>query len=92
MNAAAPYFRIFNAVTQGKKFDPEGHFVRRWLPELANVPNKSIHTPWEMSAGIYPNPVWSSAFTGTRRSCACENANPSMSLLVMRQRQANACV
>jgi len=57
--------------------------VRRWLPELANVPNKSIHTPWEMSAGIYPNPVWSSAFTGTRLwSCACENANPSLSLLV----------
>ena len=46
---AAPYFRIFNPILQGKKFDPEGNYVRRWVPELANVPRKYIHTPWEMS-------------------------------------------
>ncbi len=46
---AAPYFRIFNPILQGKKFDPHGNYVRRWLPELANVPPALIHTPWEMS-------------------------------------------
>jgi deoxyribodipyrimidine photo-lyase len=45
---AAPYFRIFNPVLQGKKHDPEGAYVRRWLPELARVPGKHIHTPWQM--------------------------------------------
>ena len=47
---AAPYFRIFNPILQGKKFDPEGKYVRRWLPELADLPAKFIHTPWELSA------------------------------------------
>lgn len=44
---AAPYFRIFNCVTQGQKFDPEGEYVRRYVPELANLPDKYIHAPWE---------------------------------------------
>ncbi len=44
---AAPYFRIFNSVTQGEKFDPEGAFVRRWVPELASLPNETLHQPWE---------------------------------------------
>jgi deoxyribodipyrimidine photo-lyase len=43
---AAPYFRIFNPVLQGEKFDPEGAYVRRWAPELARVPNEWIHRPW----------------------------------------------
>jgi deoxyribodipyrimidine photo-lyase len=43
---AAPYFRIFNPVLQGEKFDPEGEYVRRWVPELARVPNMWIHKPW----------------------------------------------
>lgn len=47
---AAPYFRIFNPVSQGQKFDPEGRYLRRWLPELRQVPTQQIHTPWEMSA------------------------------------------
>ncbi|MCO6452293.1 MAG: deoxyribodipyrimidine photo-lyase [Caldilineales bacterium] len=47
---AAPYFRVFNPVLQGRKFDPGGDFVRRWAPELANVPNRYIHNPWEMPA------------------------------------------
>ena len=46
---AAPYFRIFNPVTQGEKFDPDGEFVRRWVPELAAFPADTIHQPWEDS-------------------------------------------
>jgi deoxyribodipyrimidine photo-lyase len=49
---AAPYFRVFNPVLQGKKFDPDGDYVRRWVPELANVPAKYIHQPWEMPLPI----------------------------------------
>ena len=44
---AAPYFRIFNPVSQGEKFDAEGAFVRRWVPELAHLPADLIHAPWE---------------------------------------------
>lgn len=47
---AAPYFRVFNPVLQGKKFDPDGVYVRRWLPELKDVPTPYVHNPWEMSA------------------------------------------
>ncbi|PWT97831.1 MAG: deoxyribodipyrimidine photolyase [Candidatus Melainabacteria bacterium] len=43
---AAPYFRIFNPVLQGKKFDPSGDYVRRWVPELAGLPAKWMHCPW----------------------------------------------
>lgn len=43
---AQPYFRVFNPVTQGRKFDPEGDYVRRWVPELARVPAAHIHCPW----------------------------------------------
>ena len=42
---AAPYFRIFNPTTQGERFDPQGHFIKTWLPELAEVPEKAIHQP-----------------------------------------------
>ena len=45
---AAPYFRIFNPILQGEKFDKEGNYVKKWVPELKNVPNKFIHKPWEM--------------------------------------------
>ena len=45
---AAPYFRIFNPTAQAKKFDPDGVYIRRWLPELAAVPNDFIHEPWKM--------------------------------------------
>ncbi len=43
---AAPYFRIFNPVLQGEKFDPDGVYVRHWVPEIAGLPNKFIHKPW----------------------------------------------
>ena len=65
---AAPYFRIFNPVTQGKRFDPDGVYVRRYVPEIADLPDKTIHAPWETPANIladagisigdtYPAPV-----------------------------------
>jgi deoxyribodipyrimidine photo-lyase len=46
---AQPYFRIFNPITQSEKFDPEGKFIRRYVPELAGVSNKYIHSPWLMA-------------------------------------------
>ncbi|MDT8305229.1 MAG: deoxyribodipyrimidine photo-lyase [Anaerolineae bacterium] len=65
---AAPYFRIFNPITQGKKHDPDGQYVRHWVPELATVSTKFVHEPWQMppevqqAAGciigeVYPWPI-----------------------------------
>lgn len=65
---AAPYFRIFNPVAQGEKFDPAGAYVRRWVPELARLPDRLIHAPWTAGpdalaqAGVrlgdtYPRPM-----------------------------------
>ncbi|MBN1564654.1 MAG: deoxyribodipyrimidine photo-lyase [Anaerolineae bacterium] len=56
---AQPYFRIFNPVTQSKKFDPDGTYIRRWVTELRNVPTRFIHTPWQMDAppAAYPPPI-----------------------------------
>ena len=45
---AAPYFRIFNPILQGEKFDKEGHYVKKWVKELKDVPKKFIHKPWEL--------------------------------------------
>ena len=47
---AAPYFRIFNPVLQGRRFDPDGRYVRRFVPELSRVPDAKIHEPWTMTA------------------------------------------
>ncbi len=65
---AAPYFRIFNPITQGMKFDPEGNYIRRWVPEIGRLPAPWIHQPWEapplllaehkVSLGkTYPHPI-----------------------------------
>ena len=65
---AQPYFRIFNPVSQSLKFDTEGKFIRRYLPQLAGLSSKSIHAPWEapplelsaagVSLGVnYPHPL-----------------------------------
>ena len=48
---AAPYFRVFNPVGQGKKFDPDGDYVRRWVPELAHLPGAVAHEPWRHPDG-----------------------------------------
>ena len=45
---ASPYFRIFNPILQGEKFDPNGEYVTKWCPELKNVPIEFLHKPWEM--------------------------------------------
>ena len=65
---AAPYFRIFNPITQGEKFDKAGAYTRRWVPEVAELPDKYLHKPWEApdevlsAAGValgetYPHPI-----------------------------------
>jgi deoxyribodipyrimidine photo-lyase len=58
---AAPYFRVFNPVTQGKNFDPEGVYLRRWLPELAGAPLALVHEPWKdpllLTKSGYPEPM-----------------------------------
>lgn len=65
---AAPYYRIFNPVAQGERFDPSGAYVRTWVPEIARLPDRTIHRPWEATSGMlhsagvrlgenYPRPV-----------------------------------
>ena len=65
---AAPYFRIFNPISQGEKFDPQGDYVRRFVPELARMPTKWIHQPWAAPDSVlraarvdlgttYPRPI-----------------------------------
>jgi deoxyribodipyrimidine photo-lyase len=55
---AQPYFRIFNPTTQGKRWDPDGSYVRKWIPELEHVPTKFIHSPSEKEpVGSYPAPI-----------------------------------
>lgn len=49
---AAPYFRIFNPMTQGEKFDPKGVYIRRWVPELATVPDKYLNQPWDAPSSV----------------------------------------
>ncbi len=48
---AAPYFRVFNPILQGEKFDPAGDYVRAWVPELRHVPGAAVHTPWKRDDG-----------------------------------------
>jgi deoxyribodipyrimidine photo-lyase len=72
---AAPYFRVFNPVTQGERFDADGIYVRRHVPELANVPKSHVHRPWELDAATrqrlgaagYPAPM---VDLGTSREAA----------------------
>jgi deoxyribodipyrimidine photo-lyase len=52
---AAPYFRVFNPVTQGVKFDPDGTYVRRWIPELRAIPGRAVHEPWKLPRSAAPD-------------------------------------
>ena len=55
-----PYVRVFNPVTQGERFDPDGAYVRHWIPELRSVPSRYVHRPWESPGGPpagYPSPI-----------------------------------
>ena len=80
-----PWFRIFNPVLQGQRFDAQGDWVRRWVPELAGVPARFIHAPWEMPAGIaaeagvrlaetYPRPIVDLAWARERALAAFRSA------------------
>jgi deoxyribodipyrimidine photo-lyase len=80
---AAPYFRIFNPMGQGEKFDPNGDYVRRWVPELRKLPASWIHKPWEASPSVlaaarvelgrtYPKPIVDHAFARQRALAALE--------------------
>ena len=56
----APYFRIFNPITQSERFDPDGSYIHRYLPELTDVPLEHLHQPWKSPAGLpagYPPPI-----------------------------------
>lgn len=81
---AAPYFRIFNPVLQGRKFDPNGDYVRRWVPEISGLDNEVVHAPWEANASklaaanvqlgeTYPRPVADLAATRIRALNAFAN-------------------
>jgi deoxyribodipyrimidine photo-lyase len=80
---AAPYFRVFNPMLQGEKFDPDGEYVRRWAPELARLSNACIHQPWRAdqdhraAAGVrlgvsYPAPIVDHAEARNRALAAYE--------------------
>ena len=84
---AQPYFRIFNPVAQSEKFDPEGRFIRRYLPELARVPDAFVHAPWTMppleqqAAGCvigrdYPGPIVDHAVQRARALALYRRARP----------------
>jgi deoxyribodipyrimidine photo-lyase len=57
---SSPYYRVFNPVTQGKKFDPDGSYVKRWVPELRDLDPQHVHEPWKAPGGVpdgYPQPI-----------------------------------
>ncbi|MDV7340261.1 deoxyribodipyrimidine photo-lyase [Terasakiella sp. A23] len=72
---AAPYFRIFNPVTQSKKFDPDGTYIRKYIPELRHLSNKDIHEPWKSKQGLngYPAPIIDLKFSRERALAAYKN-------------------
>ncbi|MDA1010998.1 MAG: deoxyribodipyrimidine photo-lyase, partial [Chloroflexi bacterium] len=81
---AAPYFRVFNPVAQGRRFDPTGEYVRRWVPELAGVSGGIVHEPWKLgtkSTAAYPAPIVEVTESGRRMAAAygearTRNASP----------------
>jgi deoxyribodipyrimidine photo-lyase len=84
---AQPWFRIFNPVTQSEKFDAQGKFIRRYVPELENCTDNSIHAPWLMSAteqqrcGViigkdYPEPIVDHALARIKTLAMYRDANP----------------
>jgi deoxyribodipyrimidine photo-lyase len=57
---ASPYLRVFNPITQGRRFDPSGDYVRRWVPELRHLEGAAAHEPWKHDEGHargYPEPI-----------------------------------
>lgn len=78
---AAPYFRVFNPITQGQKFDPEGDYVRRWIPELKSFPLEYLHSPWTAPTGPpagYPAPIVDHAMARDRALAAYAGLRESL--------------
>lgn len=84
---AAPYFRIFNPISQGEKFDPNGDYVSRWVPELGNLPRPYLFQPWTAPAGMlraagitlgqtYPQPIVPHDFARQRALAAFQGLKP----------------
>jgi deoxyribodipyrimidine photo-lyase len=71
---AAPYFRIFNPVSQGERFDASGAYVRRWVPEIAALPDRHVHAPWEApddilrESGVRPGETYPRPIVDLRRT------------------------
>jgi deoxyribodipyrimidine photo-lyase len=78
---AQPWFRIFNPVRQGQRFDPAGAWVRRWIPELGDVEDRFVHAPWEAPSppSDYPSPIVGLAEGRDRALAAFEDATASTS-------------
>lgn len=74
---AAPYYRIFNPVLQSKKFDSNGEYIKKWIPQLAHIDSKHIHAPWEMGKTIknYPPPIIDHAYARQRAIQAYNRGN-----------------
>ncbi len=88
---AAPFFRIFNPVLQGEKFDTEGDYVRRWVPELSSIDKRHIHKPWSLPAGErqaldYPAPLVDLKVSRERALAAFQSLKESASNEQGRQR------
>jgi deoxyribodipyrimidine photo-lyase len=87
---AAPYFRIFNPITQSERYDPDGAYIRKWVPELKKLPNKHIHAPWQAPAEVlraanvtlgksYPQPILDHKETRERALKAYEQVKSTAS-------------
>ncbi len=85
---AAPYFRIFNPMLQGAKFDPDGQYVRRWVPELEKLPDKHLREPWSAPSSVlkeagvelgqtYPRPIVDHATARERALAAYQESRKS---------------
>lgn len=84
---AAPYFRVFNPISQGEKFDPDGTYVRTYVPELSNIPAEAIHAPWQSgelgrnrsprSLRTYPEPIVDHAMARDRALAAFDRLRPA---------------
>jgi len=75
---ASPYFRIFNPILQGQKYDPQGSYIHRWVPELAHLQGKKLHTPWkyELESNDYPKPIVDHRFARERALIAYKSNGP----------------
>ena len=79
---AAPYFRIFSPIRQGEQFDSDGAYVRRWIPELATIPNRALHKPWTASPSLA---LFKTHAASTSTSTKAEYPEPRIDFATSRQ-------